>query len=309
MGVLFNGQWVDQGYDTSATGGAFQRTATTYRHQISTDGEFPPEAGRYHLFVSLACPWAHRTLILRALKKLETVISLSVVDPLMLEQGWTFTPADRLTGAKRLYEVYLKDNAQASGRVTVPVLWDKVTGRIVNNESAEIIRILNHAFGAFTDERHDFAPAHLLPEIDRINVRVYDDINNGVYKAGFATAQEPYDQAVTTLFAALDWVEGLLSGRPWLAGDVLTEADIRLFTTLIRFDKVYYGHFKCNWKHAYEYPQLWRLARRIYNLPGLAATVNFDHICQHYYGSHKTINPSGLVPQGPNLDLGPVVSA
>ena len=306
MGLLVHGQWVDQGYDTSATGGAFQRTVTTYRHKISPGGEFPPEAGRYHLFVSLACPWAHRTLILRTLKTLESVITSSVVDPLMLEQGWTFTPADKLTGATRLYEVYLKDDAQTSGRVTVPVLWDKHQGCIVNNESAEIIRILNHAFDAFTDVRQDFAPAHLLPEIDRINARVYDDINNGVYKAGFATAQNPYDKAIATLFAALDWVEGLLTERPWLAGDVLTETDIRLFTTMIRFDKVYYGHFKCDWKHAYEYPHIWRLVRRIYNLPGVAATVRFDEIRQHYYGSHKTINPSGLVPKGPNLDLSPI---
>ena len=306
MGLLVNGQWFDQGYNTAATGGAFERAATTYRHQISRGGPFPPESGRYHLFVSHACPWAHRTLILRALKRLETVISVSVVDPLMLEQGWTFTPADPLTGATRLYEVYLKNDASASGRVTVPVLWDKRTNRIVNNESAEIIRILNHAFDDFTDARHDYAPTQLLPEIDRINARVYDDINNGVYKAGFATAQAPYDKAVTALFAALDWAEALAVDRDYLVGDTLTETDIRLFTTLIRFDKVYYGHFKCNWRHAYEYPHLWRLVRRIYNLPGVAATVDFEQITHHYYGSHKTINPTGIVPRGPELDLSPL---
>ncbi|MBV1706490.1 MAG: glutathione S-transferase family protein [Hyphomicrobiales bacterium] len=306
MGLLINGQWFDHGYDTATTGGAFVRAPTSFRQQISADGAFPPQAGRYHLFVSRACPWAHRTLILRALKRLEAVISVSVVDPLMLAEGWTFTPADPLTGAKRLYEVYLQNDANASGRVTVPVLWDKQTGRIVNNESAEIIRILNHAFDGFTDMRHDFAPPQLLGDIDKINARVYEDINNGVYKAGFATAQAPYDHAVATLFAALDWADALLADHDYLVGDTLTEADIRLFTTLIRFDKVYHGHFKCNWRHAYEYPHLWRLVRRIYNLPGVADTVDFAQITQHYYGSHKTINPTGVVPRGPELDLRPL---
>ncbi len=306
MGLLINGQWFDHGYDTAATGGAFERASTTHRHQISVGSAFPPEAGRYHLFVSRACPWAHRAMIMRALKRLETVITVSVVDPLMLSEGWTFTPADPLTGAKRLYDVYLKNDAQASGRVTVPVLWDKQTNRIVNNESSEIIRILNRAFDGFTDERHDYAPSQLLADIDKINTRVYGDINNGVYKAGFATAQAPYERAVAALFAALDWADALLAHGDYLVGNTLTEADIRLFTTLIRFDKVYYGHFKCNWRHVYEYKHLWRLVRRIYNLPNVADTVDFEQITHHYYGSHKTINPNGIVPKGPELDLRPL---
>ena len=302
MGQLVNGQWVDQWYDTKSTGGAFQRTTTVYRHQIGGE-EFPAQAGRYHLYVSYACPWAHRTLILRALKRLENVISVSAVEPLMLERGWTFATPDALTGASALYEVYLKADPAFSGRVTVPVLWDKLTSRIVNNESAEIIRMLNHAFDAFTPARHDFYPADLAANIDAVNARVYDEINNGVYKAGFATAQGPYDEAVATLFAALDWVEGLLEQSRYLTGDRLTEADIRLFTTLIRFDPVYHGHFKCNWRQVRSYPALWRLLREIYTLPGVAATVDFETIKQHYYGSHKTINPSGVVPRGPVMDL------
>ena len=305
MGQLVNGQWVDQWYDTHSTGGAFQRTITSFRHQIGTP-EFPAEAGRYHLYVSYACPWAHRTLIFRALKKLENIISVSAVEPLMLERGWTFATPDPLTGASAMYEVYLRADPGYNGRVTVPVLWDKKTSRIVNNESAQIIRILNHGFDGFTGERHDYYPPELAGEIDAINARVYDEINNGVYKAGFATAQAPYDAEVARLFAALDWVESLLAQRPYLAGDRLTEADIRLFTTMIRFDPVYHGHFKCNWRLAQSYPQLWRLVRRIYNLPGITATVDFGTIRQHYYGSHKTINPSGVVPRGPEMDLSPV---
>lgn len=306
MGLLVEGEWVDQWYDTQKTGGAFQRTTTSFRHGIENGGAFPPARGRYHLFVGLACPWAHRTLILRALKQLEDVISISVVEPLMLERGWTFATPDPLTGASALYEVYLKADRRHTGRVTVPVLWDKATATIVNNELAEIIRILNTSFDAFTPVRHDYYPADLRGEIDRVNSMVYDAINNGVYKAGFATRQAPYDAAVAEVFAGLDWAEGLLAGRPYLAGDRLTEADIRLFTTLIRFDPVYDGHFKCNWRQAMSYPKLWRLVREIYNLPGVAATVDFDHIKTHYYGSHKTINPTGVIPRGPELDLSPV---
>lgn len=302
MGQLVNGKWIDQWYDTAATGGAFQRTTTSFRHQIG-DADFPAQVGRYHLYVSYACPWAHRTLILRVLKQLETVISVSAVEPLMLERGWTFGQADPLTGASAMYEVYLHADPAFTGRATVPILWDKLTGRIVNNESAEIIRQLNQAFDALTPVRQDFYPASLRAEIDSINARVYDAINNGVYKAGFATAQGPYDAAVATLFAALDWVEGLLGARAWLAGDQLTEADIRLFTTIIRFDPVYHGHFKCNWRQAASYPNLWRWVKSIYNLPGIAETVDFAVIRQHYYGSHKTINPTGVVPRGPVMDL------
>ena len=309
MGQLVDGKWVDQWYDTGKSGGAFQRTTTSFRGAVGPGTPHPAEAGRYHLYVALACPWAHRTLIFRALKRLERVISVSVVEPLMLEQGWTFAAPDPLTGAKALHQVYAKADPRYSGRVTVPVLWDKTTGSIVNNESSEIIRILNTAFDAFTDARHDYHPAALRGEIDRVNARVYDAINNGVYKAGFATRQEPYDKAVAELFAALDWAEDLLEQRRWLAGDTLSEADIRLFTTLIRFDPVYHGHFKCNWRQASSYPRLWRLVREIHNLPGVAQTVNFDHIKTHYYGSHKTINPSGVVPRGPVLDLSPVLAA
>ena len=309
MGLLVDGQWVNQWYDTGKTGGAFQRTTAAYRRQIGPGTLFPAQVGRYHLLVSLACPWAHRTLIFRALKKLEDVISVSVVEPLMLEDGWTFATPDPVTGATALHQVYTRADPGYSGRVTVPVLWDKQTNTIVNNESAEIIRILNSAFDAFTDVRHDYHPRALHAEIDRVNARVYDAINNGVYKAGFATRQAPYDKAVAELFEALDWAEDLLQHRRWLAGDTLTEADIRLFTTLIRFDPVYHGHFKCNWRLASSYPQLWRLVREIYNLPGVAETVNFDHIKMHYYGSHKTINPSGVVPRGPVPDLSPVLAA
>ena len=305
MGLLVNGQWVDQWYDTSKTGGAFQRTTTTYRNTIQLDGPHQQETNRYHLFVSTACPWAHRTLIFRQLKGLQDHISVSKVAPLMLEQGWTFDTPDPLTGATRLYEIYQRDDPTFTGRVTVPVLWDKKTQRIVNNESAEIIRIFNSAFNDLTGNREDYYPAQLASTIDAVNARVYDTINNGVYKAGFATRQAPYDEAVEALFASLDWAEDLLRTRPFLAGAQLTEADIRLFTTLIRFDKVYHGHFKCNWRHIYEYPNLWRLVRTIYNLPGIAETVDFATITTHYYGSHKTINPTGIVPRGPDLDLSP----
>ena len=305
MGQLVNGEWIDQWYDTKSTGGAFQRTNASFRRQIGSE-DFPAEAGRYHLYVSYACPWAHRTLIFRVLKQLENVISVSAVEPLMLERGWTFAQPDPLTKASALYEIYQKADAAYTGRVTVPVLWDKKTRQIVNNESSEIIRMLNHALDGFTKARHDFYPARLAGEIDAVNARVYDDINNGVYKAGFATGQAPYDEAVARLFAALDWVEGLLEQRPYLAGDQLTEADIRLFTTIIRFDPVYHGHFKCNWRQASGYPKLWRLVREIYNMPGIAGTVDFAAIKQHYYGSHKTINPAGVVPRGPELDLSAV---
>lgn len=305
MGLLQNGQWVDQWYDTKTTGGAFQRSTTRFREKIVPGGAFPPQGGRYHLYVSLACPWAHRTLIFRALKRLENVISVSFVEPLMLEQGWTFAAPDPLTGAKALHQVYVRADPQYSGRVTVPVLWDKQSNAIVNNESSEIIRILNTSFDDFTDVRHDYYPDALRGEIDAANARIYDAVNNGVYKAGFATLQAPYDAAVAELFAALDWVEELLSRRRYLAGGTLTEADIRLFTTIIRFDPVYHGHFKCNWRHAFSYSNLWRLTREIYNLPGVAATVDFDVIKTHYYGSHASINPTGIVPRGPVLDLSP----
>lgn len=319
MGLLVDGQWVDKWYDTRSTGGRFVRTVTRFRNWITPDGApgasgeggFPAEAGRYHLYVSLACPWAHRTLIFRALKKLEDVISVSVVDPFMGEEGWVFADHavrrsegatnDSVLGMKRLYEVYLAADPAYSGRVTVPVLWDRKRSTIVNNESAEIIRMLNTAFDAFTDERHDYYPPALREAIDALNARIYDAVNNGVYKAGFATAQEAYEEAVAALFALLDELEARLDGRSWLMGETLTEADIRLFTTLIRFDPVYVGHFKCNIRRIADYPNLSRFVKALYHLPGVAGTVNLTHIKRHYYESHKTINPTGIVPVGPQV--------
>lgn len=319
MGLLVDGQWVDKWYDTSSTGGRFVRTTTRFRNWVTPDGApgpsgeggFPAEAGRYHLYVSLACPWAHRTLIMRALKKLESVISVSVVDPHMGHEGWVFadhaarrTPGattDSLLGKQRLYEVYLAADPAFSGRVTVPVLWDRKRGTIVSNESAEIIRMLNSAFDAFTDERHDYYPVALAEAIDALNARIYDAVNNGVYKAGFATAQDAYEEAVTALFVTLDELEARLDGQSWLMGEVMTEADIRLFTTLIRFDPVYVGHFKCNIRRIVDYPNLKRFVRALYHREGVAGTVDFTHIKRHYYESHATINPTGIVPVGPDM--------
>ncbi|MBP2315807.1 glutathione S-transferase family protein [Azospirillum soli] len=305
MGLLIEGRWQDQWYDTKSTGGAFVRPETQFRQWVKADGSTPyrPEAGRYHLFVSLACPWAHRTLIMRALKRLEGVIGVSVVDPLMGKEGWTFAEPDPVTGSTRLYEVYAKAKPDYTGRVTVPVLWDKKTGTIVNNESAEIIRILNSEFDEFGDASLDFYPADLAEEIDRVNAFVYDRINNGVYKAGFATSQEKYEQAFDALFDALDGLDTRLATQRYLVGNRLTEADWRLFTTLVRFDAVYVGHFKCNLRRIADYPNLSGYLRDLYQVPGVAGTVNFEHIKRHYYASHTMINPTGIVPKGPALDL------
>lgn len=315
MGLLVDGKWVDQWYDTEETGGKFERKASQFRNWVTADGEagpsgvggFKAEAGRYHLYVSLACPWAHRTLIMRALKGLEDMISVSVVHPLMKEHGWTFAEGDGVVpdpvgDADYLYEVYLAADPDYSGRVTVPVLWDKETGTVVNNESSEIIRMFNSAFDGVGAKAGDYYPLELRAEIDEINDLVYDNVNNGVYKAGFATKQEVYDQEVANLFEALDELEERLEGSEYLVGDQLTEADIRLFTTLVRFDPVYYGHFKCNHRHIRDYPNLWRYTREIYNMDGVPETVNLDHIKNHYYMSHDTINPTGIVPQGPVID-------
>ena len=313
MGLLVDGAWQDTWYDTKASGGRFRRTDAKFRNWITPDGSpgpsgeggFPAEAGRYHLYVSLACPWAHRTLIVRALKGLEEAISVSVVDPHMGAEGWVFgdspgaTP-DTVNGATRLYEVYLKNDPGFTGRVTVPVLWDKRRGVIVSNESAEIVRMLNGAFG--TGEP-DLYPADLAGEIDAVNARVYDAVNNGVYKAGFATGQDAYAEAFTALFAELDALESRLDAARYLCGDRLTEADIRLFTTLVRFDAVYVGHFKCNRQRIADYPNLSNYLRDLYALPGVAGTVNLTHIKRHYYESHPTINPTGIVPLGPVLDF------
>ena len=315
MGLLVDGQWVDQWYDTKKTGGRFVRTQTQFRNWITADGSAGPtgqagykaEADRYHLYVSLACPWASRTLMIRTLKGLEDMISISVVHPLMLEHGWTFEEGEGVIGdpifqARYFHEVYTAVKPDYTGRVTVPVLFDKKTKTIVNNESSEIIRMLNTAFDDLGAKPGNYVPDQWLEEIDAVNDFVYHRINNGVYKAGFATKQEVYEEEVTSLFAALDQMEERLAGQDYLVGNRLTEADIRLFTTLVRFDAVYFGHFKCNLKPLTAYPKLWAYTKRIYQLPGMAQTVNFDHIKRHYYGSHKTINPTGVIPVGPTLD-------
>lgn len=316
MGLLVDGTWHDQWYDTSSTGGRFVRSDAQFRNWITADGRAGPtgdsgfraQAGRYHLYVSLACPWANRTLIMRALKGLEDMIGVSVVNPYMAENGWTFEPgpgviADPVAQAQYMYEVYLRADPKYSGRVTVPVLWDLERNTIVNNESAEIIRMFNSAFDSIGATQGDYSPADLMPRIDAVNAHVYDAINNGVYKAGFATDQSVYENEVRALFAALDELEVTLGRQPYLTGERITEADWRLFTTLIRFDPVYHGHFKCNLKRLADYENLWSYTRELYQWPGIAATVNFDHIKQHYYRSHDTINPNGIVPAGPIMDL------
>jgi putative glutathione S-transferase len=313
MGLLVDGVWKDQGYDIRS--GHFVRAPTRFRSWITPDGSpgpsgeggFAAEPGRYHLYVSLACPWAHRTVIFRELKGLEHLISLSVVEPLMGEEGWVFGSGegaipDFVNGKRRLADVYLLADPRYTGRVTVPVLWDRQGSTIVNNESAEIIRMFNSAFDAFTI-RTDYYPQDLREEIDHINDFVYENINNGVYRAGFARSQEAYEEAFSLLFAALDRIEERLSGQRYLAGRQLTEADWRLFTTLVRFDAVYYSHFKCNLRRIVDYANLSGYLRDLYQVPGVAETVSIDHIKRHYYGSHRHINPTGIVPHGPALDF------
>jgi len=315
MGFFVDGVWHDGGDRTDARG-AFQRPQTSFRNYVTADGSpgptgkggFAAEAGRYHLYVSLACPWAHRTLIFRKLKKLEPVISVSKVSPDMGAPGWTFDKAsgstgDDLYGAAKLADIYLRADPKFSGRVTVPVLWDKRQQTIVSNESAEIIRMFNSAFDAFTDDRTDYYPAPLREEIDRINERIFATVNNGVYRAGFATTQEAYAEAYTALFETLDDIEGRLSRQRYLAGPVITEADWRLFTTLIRFDAVYYSHFKCNRQRVIDFPNLSNYLRELYQVPGVAETVSIPEIKRHYYHSHRDVNPTGIVPLGPALDF------
>lgn len=305
MGLLVDGVWHDQWYDTKNSGGRFERQASRFRNAVSADGStpYPAAAGRYHLYVALACPWAHRTLIFRRLKGLEDAISVSVVAPLMLEKGWELPPgADSVNGASALWQVYVKAAPDYSGRVTVPVLWDKQTGQIVSNESSEIIRMMNHGFGGIASGP-DFYPAALRPEIDRWNDAIYPNVNNGVYRAGFATTQAAYEEAYDELFATLDRLEAHLAASRWLCGETQTEADWRLFTTLVRFDAVYFGHFKCNRRRIVDYPALWDYLRGLYQVPGIAATVDLGAIKTHYYGSHRTINPTGIVPRGPELDF------
>lgn len=316
MGLFIDGVWHDQWYDTGKNRGRFEREATRFRHFVTSDGApgpsgdggFAAERGRYHLYVSLACPWAHRTLIFRALKKLDDAISVSVVSPLMGAQGWTFaqdegSSGDAVNGARTLGDIYLRANPKYSGRVTVPVLWDKKRATIVNNESAEIVRMLNSAFDAFTPVRDDYYPPALRAQIDALNDDVYPNINNGVYRAGFATTQEAYEEAYRTLFAALARMEERLSRSRYLAGAALTEADWRLFTTLVRFDAVYYGHFKCNERRIADYSNLSNYVRELFQMPGVGATVDLDHIKRHYYWSHAQINPTRIVPLGPALDF------
>jgi glutathionyl-hydroquinone reductase len=315
-GVFVDGVWHSQWYDTAATGGRFVPTEPVFRNWVTPDGSpgpsgqggFTAERGRYHLYVSLACPYAHRTVIFRKLKKLESVISMSILEPVMGAQGWEFgsgpgTIADTVNGKQRLGEIYLLADRRYTGRVSVPVLWDIKRRTIVNNESPEIIRMLNSAFASLTDDRADYYPPELRGEIDRTNARVYTDVNIGVYRAGFATTQEAYKDACREVFAALDWLEALLSRQRYLVGARLTEADWRLFTTLVRFDAVYYSHFKCNLRRVPDYYNLSNYLRDLYQVPGIADTVNMDHIKRHYYMSMTTINPTRIVPLGPELDF------
>ncbi|MDH0745230.1 glutathione S-transferase family protein [Pseudomonas sp. GD03842] len=315
MGLLIEGRWHDQWYESSKDG-AFQREQAKRRNWVTADGRpgpsgeggFKAEAGRYHLYVSLACPWAHRTLIVRELKGLESLIDVSVVSWLMREHGWTFdrqlgSTGDALDSHTYLYQRYLADTADYTGRVTVPVLWDKKLNRIVSNESSEIIRMFNSAFDELTGNSLDLYPEALREEINRLNDRIYPAVNNGVYRAGFATSQNAYEEAFDQVFAELDALEDLLQTTRYLAGEYLTEADVRLFTTLIRFDAVYHGHFKCNLRRIADYPNLSHWLREMYQLPGVAETVDFQHIKHHYYASHATINPTGIVPKGPAQDF------
>ena len=313
MGRLVAGRWTDEWYDTRATGGRFVRQESAFRDWIRADGStrFAPEPGRYHLYVSLACPWAHRTLIFRKLKRLEEAISVSVVHPLMGKDGWSFenpdaTPGvtgDPVLGVKQLHQVYTRADPGYTGRVTVPVLWDRKLGTIVNNESSEIIRMLDAEFDALGDASVDLRPESLRAEIDRLNDFVYPRINNGVYRCGFATSQDAYEEAFEVLFAALDELDHRLAVRRYLVGDRITEADWRLFTTLVRFDPVYVGHFKCNLRRIADHPHLFGYLRELYQVPGVAETVDFAHIKRHYFESHRGINPTGIVPDGPEIDL------
>ncbi|MEA5445580.1 glutathione S-transferase family protein [Gammaproteobacteria bacterium AB-CW1] len=316
MGLLVEGKWVDQWYDTEKHGGRFVRESAQFRNWITADGSagpngeggFEAEPGRYHIYFSYACPWAHRTLIFRKLKRLEEVISVSPVDPDMLENGWEFGDqadgtADPLFGSNFLHQVYTRADAHYTGRVTVPVIWDRKRETIVSNESADIIRMLNSEFQAFTDVDTDYYPKELREDIDSINEMVYHQVNNGVYRCGFATSQAAYEEAFEALFQALDELEQRLSRQRYLVGDTLTEADWRLFTTLLRFDPVYVGHFKTNLRRIADYPNLLNYTRELYQVPGVAETVNLRHIKRHYYYSHGNINPTRIVPRGPVLNL------
>ncbi|GLQ25313.1 glutathione S-transferase family protein [Sulfitobacter pacificus] len=317
MGLLVDGKWQDKWYDTKSSGGKFERSAAQFRNWVTADGTagpsgqagFKAESGRYHLYVSYACPWAHRTLIFRALKDLSDHITISVVHPEMLSDGWTFddgypgATGDTLFGLPFARDIYTRADPAFTGRVTVPILWDKVQGTIVSNESSEIIRMFNSAFDDITGNTQDYWPADLRDAIGPVNDRIYDSFNNGVYRCGFATTQDAYDEAVVPLFDTLDWIEQRLSKNRYLMGAQLTEADWRLFPTLVRFDMVYHLHFKCNRRRIVDYPNLWAYTRALYQTPGIAATVNMDHIVRHYHYSHETINPNRIIPINPQLDF------
>ena len=316
MGLLIEGKWHDRWYDTKDNNGEFVREDSQFRSWITPDGSagprgiagFPAEPGRYHLYVSLACPWAHRTLIFRKLKSLEDIIAVSIVHPHMLDQGWVFDDwkgetRDNLYGYKCLYQHYTRAKSEYTGRVTVPVLWDSQRETIVSNESSEIIRMFNSAFNEFTPVKTDYYPEDLLEEIDLINANIYQNLNNGVYRCGFATTQEAYQFAFTRLFDCLNELESRLSKQRYLLGEIITEADWRLFTTLVRFDAVYFSHFKTNMRRIHDYPELSGYVRDLFQQPGIAETVNMEHIKQHYYYSHHTINPSRIVPEGPELNF------
>ena len=317
MGLLIDGEWRDKWYDTESTGGKFERSTSEFRNWVTADGSagpsgksgFQAQSGRYHLYVSYACPWAHRALIFRALKDLTDHISVSVVHPDMMEDGWTFATdfegatGDTLFGSDFLRDIYIKADPNFTGRVTVPVLWDKAQNTIVSNESAEIIRMFNSAFNEITGNTDDYWPTDLREQIADINERVYETVNNGVYKAGFATSQDAYDDAVHPLFDSLAWLESILENNRFLAGDKLTEADWRLFTTLARFDLVYHTHFKCNHKRLIDYPNLWAYTRQLYQHPDIAETVHFDHIVRHYHFSQTTVNPHQIIPINPTVDF------
>ncbi|MFK7746432.1 MAG: glutathione S-transferase family protein [Roseobacter sp.] len=317
MGLLIDGVWHDQWYDTKTTGGSFKRQDAKFRNWVTKDGQagpsgtadFKADSGRYHLYVSLACPWAHRTLIFRALKELQDHITVSVVHPDMLADGWTFdmdaygATGDTLYGSAFARDIYTRADPTCTGRVTVPILWDKKRETIVSNESSEIIRMMNSAFDDITGNTLDFYPADLRDKIAPMNDRIYNTLNNGVYKSGFATSQDAYDAAIDPLFETLDWLEDRLAEHRYLMGDVLTEADWRLFTTLVRFDPVYHLHFKCNRKRVIDYPNLWGYTRELYQMPGIAGTVNFKHIVRHYHYSHESINPNRIIPTNPVLDF------
>ncbi|MGM0449959.1 MAG: glutathione S-transferase family protein [Pseudomonadota bacterium] len=316
MGLLIDGEWHDQWYDTAKSGGAFVRESAQFRNWVTPDGSagstgeagFAAEPGRYHLYVALACPWAHRALVFRKLKGLEDMIPVSIVHPDMLENGWEFRPEepfhqDHENGAQFMHEIYTRDTPDYTGRVTIPCLWDTHQKRIVSNESADLIRMFNSAFDGLGARALDFHPEALWDEIDAVNERVYNSVNNGVYRAGFATAQDKYEQAFKEVFDALDWLDSRLADQRYLVGNRLTEADWRLFTTLVRFDAVYYSHFKCNRHQLRDFPNLQGYLRDLYQIPGVSETVNIDQIKRHYYRSQRTINPTQIVPVGPALEL------